>query len=99
MAHIPEMKFFKLIDQETGEIVAWSRWQFPVVLSADEKKRREKREKEKEKLGNGRWPEGAIVENCERFFGSIKEAQEKFFDGEEMYRKFPHPIPLLYPIL
>jgi len=87
MAHIPEMKFFKLVDEETGKIVAWSRWQFPAVLSADEKKRREEREKKEQEKedGSGTWPEGAIVENCERFFGAIKAAQDKFLNSEEMY--------------
>ena len=88
------MKFFKLVDEETGKIVAWSRWQFPFVLSADEKKRREEREKEKEiEDGSGTWPEGAIVENCERFFGATKAAQDKFLNSEEMYRMFPIPFP------
>lgn len=48
----PEMRFFKLTDQETGTLAAWARWGYPISSLTDEERKKweAEREKEKEKI-------------------------------------------------
>ena len=74
----PEIRCFKISDTAVSppRIVAWVRWGYPHVLSAEEKARR-KEEKEREEKAGGPWPRGANLEICEVKFGGIYGARER----------------------
>jgi ribosomal protein S18 acetylase RimI-like enzyme len=45
----PEIRLFKITDQETGKLAAWSRWGYPISSLADEER---EKEKEKDRMEN-----------------------------------------------
>lgn len=87
-----ENRHFKLIDNETGKIVAYSRWQFPHKLTEEEKSERKREEEELDRAHReGRklkYPKGANVELADEFFGALDGMQEKYIDAENMYGEF-----------
>lgn len=82
----PELHNFKISDISVSppRIAAWARWQFPHVLS-DEEKARRKEEKEREEKAGGPWPQGANLEVCALKFGGIYEARERNVDLGQDY--------------
>ncbi|KAH8808234.1 acyl-CoA N-acyltransferase [Xylogone sp. PMI_703] len=82
----PEIRNFKLVEDSTGRLVAWTRWAFPHVFSEQEKEERRREAEQKAALpSNERWPEGSNYEACELKFGGLDVYRQKYVDGENMY--------------
>jgi len=82
----PEIRNFKVVDTETGNIAAWSRWGFPHALNEEEKAEKD-RKKEREKLEGKKseWPEGANLELCDLKFGALDRMRNQNVDWENTY--------------
>lgn len=83
------MHCFKIIEIETGKVVAWARWGYPFTLSEEEKARRgeeireEKARDEEEKVT--RFPVGANEEACVEYFGSLDVMRDKYMRWDQDY--------------
>lgn len=64
----PEMHLFKITDQETGKLAAWSRWGYPISYLTEEQRKTWEAERAKEKK-KGR------VENVEDEGKALQEAE------------------------
>ena len=83
----PEMAFYKIIETNTGNLVAWVRCQVPHVLSEEESKKRQEEKERKLKEGNF-WPKGANLEVIEATFGKLAKLTQKYVNDAETYCEF-----------
>jgi hypothetical protein len=87
-----EIRVFKISDVNTGKVVAFCKWSFPITLTEEEKveRQREKEENEKERK-EGRdsmWPIGANLEICDMKFGALGRMAEKYVVKEQMFGEY-----------
>jgi GNAT superfamily N-acetyltransferase len=95
---LPEIHHFKMVDEETGKMVAWARWGHPLdSLPADQREARQAElaagklpaqdsEVPTKKGGDlGAAPPGADAQACEDFFGTLDKMQAKYVNFETDY--------------
>lgn len=84
-----EMHTFKIVHEPSGTLAAFLRWQFPTVLTPEEKADREVearfREAERKEGRDPAWPTGANLAVCDEKFGHLEEEKKKWVVDEEMY--------------
>ena len=84
-----EIHVFKISEVNTGRVVAFCRWSFPISLTEEEKAEREREKKEvEEERKEGRdstWPTGANIEICDLKFGALGRMTENYVVKEDMY--------------
>ncbi|KAL8789430.1 MAG: hypothetical protein Q9213_001187 [Squamulea squamosa] len=69
----------KVVDTDTGKLVAYARWKYPYTLTPEQ-------QAEKDKLDLGRsYPPGTNEELYEQFFGRIDTLRQKYLDEEKEY--------------
>jgi len=93
-----EMHTFKITHAPTGAMAAFLRWQFPHVLSDEEKGEREKekafRDQERKEGRDPAWPIGANLAVCDAKFGQLDENKKRFVNDENMYGVLSWPPTL-----
>ncbi|KAI4215471.1 MAG: hypothetical protein LQ351_001940 [Letrouitia transgressa] len=75
--------FTKVVEEETGKLVAWARWRYPCTLTPEQEREKEAIEQEKPQ-----YPEGTNVELIEEFLGRLNELRSKYVD-EKAYLVMP----------
>ncbi|KAL9128593.1 MAG: hypothetical protein Q9217_002758 [Psora testacea] len=73
-------RFTKAVENETGNIVAFSRWVYPVKLTPEQAKEKQEKEENREPP-----PEGANVELTNTFFEQIFAGRKKWVDPEKTF--------------
>jgi hypothetical protein len=73
----PDLRSFKIVETNTGHMVAWARWGFPYKFSEEELKEKEEEEDS--------WPEGSNLEVCDAKFGGLHKKREGYVEKDETY--------------
>ncbi|KAG4428808.1 hypothetical protein IFR05_015710, partial [Cadophora sp. M221] len=71
----PWVKYHKMVEVESGKIVAWSRWHFPRPL----------KDEERGKMDPDYFadiPAGANIALCEEWFGKLEDVELRYIDRE-----------------
>ncbi|KAI4218912.1 MAG: hypothetical protein L6R36_008677 [Xanthoria steineri] len=79
----------KVVETETGKLVAFAKWKYPYSLTPEQ-------QAEKEKLNLGRnYPPGTNEKLCAQFFHPLDTLRKKYIDEEKDY--FLHLLVVLPP--
>ncbi|KAL9576519.1 MAG: hypothetical protein Q9212_007034 [Teloschistes hypoglaucus] len=79
--HLTGSVFHKVVETETGKLVAFAKWKYAYSLTTEEQEK-------KEKLDTKRtYPEGTNVVLYEQFFGELDRLRKKNCDGYKDYCK------------
>ncbi|KAI4159160.1 MAG: hypothetical protein LQ342_006807 [Letrouitia transgressa] len=73
--------FTKVVEEETGKLVAWARWKYPYTLTPEQKREKEviiERDKPQ-------YPEGTNVRLIHEFLGRLDDLRSKYVDEEKEY--------------
>lgn len=79
--HTPHTHTWKLVENSTGNMAGWTHWAEPHVLSREEKER----VKIEEETGEGKFPEGSVLDICEAKVRGWDALREKWYKSEEMF--------------
>ncbi|KAF5870174.1 putative gnat family protein [Botrytis fragariae] len=87
--HTPHTHTWKLVENSTGNMAGWTHWAEPHVVSREEEEREkieeEREEKERRERGEGKFPEGSVLEICEAKVRGWDGLREKWYKREEMF--------------
>ncbi|KAM0803709.1 hypothetical protein BDR22DRAFT_839683 [Usnea florida] len=88
------LQVFKAVDEETGDILAISRWQFPYTLSEEQKS-----EKEKSQKDSPAKPEGFNHELEKEVKAAIDKVRGKWVDDSKHFGTSLTSHTLFYPFV
>ncbi|TGO54041.1 hypothetical protein BOTNAR_0279g00150 [Botryotinia narcissicola] len=87
--HTPHTHTWKLVENSTGNMAGWTHWAEPHVVSREEEERNkieeEKEERERKERGEGKFPEGSVLDICEAKTRGWDGLREKWYKREEMF--------------
>lgn len=85
-------QFTKIVDDSTGQIVAFAQWEYPFHLTPELEAKKEKRAEEWKKEPH---PPGAELELINNFMGQLETGRKKFIDPEKTYCTFDPQCPTM----
>ncbi|TGO42883.1 hypothetical protein BHYA_0004g00090 [Botrytis hyacinthi] len=87
--HTTHTHTWKLVENSTGNMAGWTHWAEPHVVSREEEERNkieeEKEERGRKERGEGKFPEGSVLDVCDAKVRGWDGLREKWYKREEMF--------------